>query len=148
MASEDVQTNLRLPADLKDRLQSSAAENNRSLSAEAASRLEASYSSDIPSSVVSSIAGLAEALESEKIKVLIEQALAYRLALALKSVFDTGQLPSNFHVRTDPNVRSLVETVDEALRDYEGSLKAARAKIDAQAKRLNIALDNLPKQIP
>ncbi|MFA9286958.1 Arc family DNA-binding protein [Comamonas sp. SY3] len=43
MASEDVQTNLRLPADLKDRLQSSAAENNRSLSAEVASRLAASY---------------------------------------------------------------------------------------------------------
>jgi len=45
MASEDVQTNLRLPADLKDRLQSSASENNRSLSAEVASRLEASYRS-------------------------------------------------------------------------------------------------------
>lgn len=46
MASEDVQTNLRLPAGLKDRLQSSAAENNRSLSAEVASRLEDSYDAD------------------------------------------------------------------------------------------------------
>lgn len=43
MASEDVQTNLRLPADLKERLVASAAESNRSLSAEVASRLEASY---------------------------------------------------------------------------------------------------------
>lgn len=43
MASEDVQTNLRLPADLKDRLVASAAENNRSLSAEVSSRLSASY---------------------------------------------------------------------------------------------------------
>ena len=43
MASEDVQTNLRLPADLKDRLTASAAENNRSLSAEVTSRLVASY---------------------------------------------------------------------------------------------------------
>lgn len=43
MASEDVQTNLRLPADLKDRLQASATKNNRSLSAEVASRLDDSY---------------------------------------------------------------------------------------------------------
>lgn len=43
MASEDVQTNLRIPADLKDRLVASASENNRSLSAEVASRLEGSY---------------------------------------------------------------------------------------------------------
>lgn len=43
MATEDVQTNLRLPADLKNRLVLSAAENNRSLSAEVASRLEGSY---------------------------------------------------------------------------------------------------------
>lgn len=43
MASEDVQTNLRLPADLKDRLVASAAASKRSLSAEVASRLEASY---------------------------------------------------------------------------------------------------------
>lgn len=46
MASEDVQTNLRLPADLKDRLVASAAQNNRSLSAEVSSRLEASYAFD------------------------------------------------------------------------------------------------------
>ncbi|WP_416820267.1 Arc family DNA-binding protein [Delftia tsuruhatensis] len=44
MATEDVQTNLRLPADLKDRLQEAAAENNRSLSAEVTSRLSASFS--------------------------------------------------------------------------------------------------------
>lgn len=43
MASEDVQTNLRLPADLKDRLQASAAENGRSLSAEVAIRLRDSF---------------------------------------------------------------------------------------------------------
>ncbi|MEJ8296151.1 Arc family DNA-binding protein [Delftia tsuruhatensis] len=43
MASDDVQTNLRLPANLKERLVASAAESNRSLSAEVASRLEQSY---------------------------------------------------------------------------------------------------------
>lgn len=46
MASEDVQTNLRMPADLKDRLMASAAENNRSLSAEVALRLEKSFHGD------------------------------------------------------------------------------------------------------
>lgn len=43
MTRVDVQTNLRLPADLKDRLQASAEANNRSLSAEVAFRLEASF---------------------------------------------------------------------------------------------------------
>ncbi|QPS09656.1 MULTISPECIES: Arc family DNA-binding protein [Delftia] len=43
MASEDVQTNLRLPADMKNRLQEAAAANNRSLSAEVTSRLSASF---------------------------------------------------------------------------------------------------------
>lgn len=44
MASE-VQTNLRLPADLKDRLVTAADENNRSLSAEVALRLDNSFKS-------------------------------------------------------------------------------------------------------
>lgn len=43
MAFEDVQTNIRLPSDLKDRLVASAVENKRSLSAEVASRLERTY---------------------------------------------------------------------------------------------------------
>lgn len=43
MTSEDVQTNLRLPAELKDRVVKAAAQNKRSLSAEVAARLEASF---------------------------------------------------------------------------------------------------------
>lgn len=43
MARNDPQVNFRLPADLHDRLKSSAAENNRSVSAELVSRLEASF---------------------------------------------------------------------------------------------------------
>lgn len=42
MSSEDVQTNLRLPAELKERLVSVAAANKRSLSAEVTARLEQS----------------------------------------------------------------------------------------------------------
>lgn len=40
MTSEDVQTNLRLPAELKHQLVTAAAENKRSLSAEVAARLD------------------------------------------------------------------------------------------------------------
>lgn len=43
MPSEDVQTNLRLPADLKERLVDVANTNKRSLSAEVAARLEESF---------------------------------------------------------------------------------------------------------
>jgi predicted nucleic acid-binding Zn-ribbon protein len=43
MASDDIQTNLRIPANLKDRLTETATANNRSLSAEVVSRLEASF---------------------------------------------------------------------------------------------------------
>lgn len=45
MTSEDVQTNLRLPAELKERVVKAAAQNKRSLSAEVAARLEASFQS-------------------------------------------------------------------------------------------------------
>ena len=47
MASEDVQTNLRLPSDLKDKLQASAEEHGRSLSAEVAYRIEQAFELEI-----------------------------------------------------------------------------------------------------
>ncbi|WP_288254200.1 TraY domain-containing protein [uncultured Hydrogenophaga sp.] len=47
MAVEDVQTNLRIPGDLKERLQASADAAGRSLSAEAAYRLAASYEMEV-----------------------------------------------------------------------------------------------------
>jgi|GEM_PF-6832762 len=43
MTTEDVQTNIRLSMDLKERLVKVAAQNKRSLSAEVASRLKASF---------------------------------------------------------------------------------------------------------
>ena len=76
MASEDVQTNLRLPADLKDRLVASAAENNRSLSAEVSSRLEASYSAPDARKVLKTLSLLSDELETEKANVDIQRALA------------------------------------------------------------------------
>ncbi|OAJ61494.1 hypothetical protein A6V36_24285 [Paraburkholderia ginsengiterrae] len=43
MTSEDIQTNLRLPADLKERLKQAADASNRSMNAEVVARLEESF---------------------------------------------------------------------------------------------------------
>lgn len=43
MTSEDIQTNLRLPADLKERLKQAADTSNRSMNAEVVARLEESF---------------------------------------------------------------------------------------------------------
>jgi plasmid stability protein len=43
MTSEDIQTNLRLPAELKKRLKKSADASNRSMNAEVVARLEESF---------------------------------------------------------------------------------------------------------
>jgi hypothetical protein len=43
MTSEDIQTNLRLPADLKERLRQAADTSNRSMNAEVVARLEDSF---------------------------------------------------------------------------------------------------------
>ncbi|MDR6767701.1 cell division protein FtsB [Acidovorax delafieldii] len=59
MASEDVQTNLRMPAELKESLQAAAERNNRSLSAEVVFRLVHSFSQD---------AGLLQEGESDEMR--------------------------------------------------------------------------------
>jgi hypothetical protein len=43
MTSEDIQTNLRLPVDLKERLRQAADASNRSMNAEVVARLEESF---------------------------------------------------------------------------------------------------------
>ena len=43
MTSEDIQTNLRLPADLKERLRQAADTSNRSMNAEVVARLKESF---------------------------------------------------------------------------------------------------------
>jgi predicted transcriptional regulator len=43
MTSEDIQTNLRLPGDLKERLKQAADASNRSMNAEVVARLEESF---------------------------------------------------------------------------------------------------------
>ncbi|NPT57378.1 Arc family DNA-binding protein [Paraburkholderia elongata] len=49
MTSEDIQTNLRLPADLKERLKQAADTSNRSMNAEVVARLEESFTGGAPS---------------------------------------------------------------------------------------------------
>ncbi|MFL9987230.1 Arc family DNA-binding protein [Paraburkholderia sediminicola] len=48
MPSEDIQTNLRLPADLKERLKHAADANKRSTNAEVVARLEESFVGSMP----------------------------------------------------------------------------------------------------
>lgn len=57
MASDDIQTNIRLPAKLKDKLVTAADANNRSLSAEVVRRLECSFEFDEGASSVDQAIG-------------------------------------------------------------------------------------------
>lgn len=72
MASEDVQTNLRLPVELKDRLVSSAIANNRSLSAETSLRLAQSYDDASPemARLISDLQTQLEAMQRSEIAYL------------------------------------------------------------------------------
>lgn len=134
MASEDVQTNLRLPADLKDRLVASAAENNRSLSAEVSSRLEASYSAPDARKVLKTLSLLSDELETEKANVDIQRALAYRLASSLKFLVETGEMPT--HTDKNPKVKPLMELVDETLKTHKDAFANAKARLDRQREKI------------
>lgn len=83
MSRVDVQTNLRLPADLKDRLQASAEANNRSLSAEVAFRLEASFSSG-PVKAGVDLWHRVSLLERQRSKLHMQLSSLQRLALNLE----------------------------------------------------------------
>ncbi|MEQ6473988.1 Arc family DNA-binding protein [Comamonas sp. wu1-DMT] len=94
MASEDVQTNLRLPADLKDRLVASAAENNRSLSAEVASRLASTYEGGqrmVSEEVLKSV--FAELGESQRAMRIAQVSMRDLLASYVRLMY--ARLPKN-----------------------------------------------------
>lgn len=62
LAMADIQFNLRIPAELKERIAESAKENNRSINAEAQSRLEKSfepYAENSPSEIAEAAANIA-----------------------------------------------------------------------------------------
>lgn len=152
MASEDVQTNLRLPAALKDRLVASAAENNRSLSAEVASRLERSYSEMDARKVLQMLEQLSESVEIKKAAVEVARFEALQLASALSLFVEKGDL------MTPDEKTGLFESVSrlvqKSLTEYADSREKAakmlneqQARIEKRAEELGIELDS-SKQKP
>lgn len=151
MASEDVQTNLRLPADLKNRLVASAAESNRSLSAEVASRLERSYSEMDTRKVLRVLEHLSDTVEIKRAAVEIARFEAYHLARILNLFIEKGQLmtPEEKTGFAD-NVSDLIQ---KALTEYGDSREKAteilndqQARIEKKAAELGIELDGSKKK--
>lgn len=78
MTTEDVQTNIRLPIDLKERLVEVAAQNKRSLSAEVAARLEGSLSAPTDTEMVRK---LMDQAERQEVTISTLTKLAHALAV-------------------------------------------------------------------
>ncbi|WP_456282740.1 Arc family DNA-binding protein [Cupriavidus sp. JZ107] len=75
MARTDPQVNLRMPADLKERLEVTARENNRSLTAEIVARLEGSFdpsSEGAPAKEVTAILDLLRRIQAEVTRLRIK----------------------------------------------------------------------------
>lgn len=74
MKQTDPQFKLRLPQDLKSRLESAASDNRRSVTAEIVARLEESFASDMTSFIRTKIAPLenGSALEIEDVKLNLQ----------------------------------------------------------------------------
>lgn len=83
MARNDEQTNFRMPAELRQKLKISAAENNRTLTAEIVARLEATFAEADPSESGQHLTE--EAFESlidkvaDKLRPVVDEAVAKRL---------------------------------------------------------------------
>lgn len=155
MASEDVQTNLRLPADLKNRLQEAAAENNRSLSAEVTSRLSASFKASSASADLAELFAreALRATESERgMKALLRRSsqmfglfLGYfrakGLALSSSEQEDLVELQRDISAVTDgPDIKTLLlsmERLDEKVRFIDQRLTELGSPFDP-AKRAEI----------
>lgn len=132
MASEDVQTNLRLPADLKERLQASATANNRSLSAEVASRLTASY--EAPNEPYATQSQL------ERIfKKIIEEQDSAMLAVSLVRDMLGSYVTSLFR---------RLPSADQKKDEYRLMNDLARAAIDADGASLAKAASRKMEAVP
>lgn len=141
MASE-VQTNLRLPADLKDRLVIAADENNRSLSAEVALRLENSFKREEGVSVIDwmrltgTLARLAVYIDERRQENGVDEGAA-RMASAIARA-DFEKILSTLAADLG------VEPPDEPVRDfamtlYRASLASLVARNPRLRKELNLA---------
>ncbi|MCG3784582.1 Arc family DNA-binding protein [Delftia acidovorans] len=134
MASEDVQTNLRLPSELKERLVASAAANNRSLSAEVASRLEASF------------AGSTEAqdLKNEMLLTRLHLQVSRAEQALLEAKATERDLLDIFEMLN--GARAPKDDVEEANQDHLQALQRVRLA-EEHVARLRAELDRLEARI-
>ncbi|QHH95413.1 Arc family DNA-binding protein [Acinetobacter gyllenbergii] len=108
----DIQFNLRIPAELKDRIAEAAKENNRSINAEAQSRLEQSF--DTANTVISN-----QSL-AEKVHVLEEVNKNIMIAL--------GWALEKKSVQKDIDVDHYANKAFDILDQYYESLKKKKAR--------------------
>lgn len=85
MARTDPQLNLRLPAELKTKLEQAAGSNNRTVTAETVQRLDASFSNDV---VGASLAALAYRIAQLEFELQSKQLDIAELANSLSSAVD------------------------------------------------------------
>lgn len=123
MASEDVQTNLRIPADLKEELLAAAARNNRSLSAEVVFRLVHSFRQD------------PEVLQPGEAVALVKEREALMLQLDVVSArlstmsFAADMKTEMLRLATDRGDKDAVQRLEE---ERQGLLR----EMDTAAKRV------------
>lgn len=144
MASDDIQTNIRIPSDLKDRLVSSADENNRSLSAEITSRLEASFD------------GTGASQESQRLMLRLERQafsaemdaanLQMTLGLFAARVVDLLTMVEADVPVPPEAIEQMRESCNEALKEgqsgYEASLRIERETISVAARMRALARES------
>ena len=141
MATEDVQTNLRLPADLKDRLVASAAENNRSLSAEVTSRLEGSYEADDGFALILDQSKQIKELRAKVMESNFVMAQAFRVLTGLDNDRDacvqalstlmqktTADATEHFKALLNEHLSRTGQTPEEWMKASQAELDESRAK--------------------
>lgn len=141
MASEDVQTNLRLPADLKNLLVMAAEASNRSLSAEVASRLEESFKVTHAMDLVLDQAQQIKELRGMVMEANITMSQALQVLKGvdddrdgaveslLETIRDTSGI-ANLHLKKMVNAHMLRsgETAEEFMKNLQSELEKSRAK--------------------
>lgn len=132
MASEDVQTNLRLPAELKDLLVATAERNKRSLSAEVAARLEASFrtpSSETPDGVPFEDIKLTLMEQTNRLRAIAEALLVHVDLKTANAIL--GPTGGGDEVRKAMSSTDFVFSADDSKKPME---PAAKPKTPRQRK--------------
>lgn len=136
MAIEDIQTNLRLPSNLKEQLQASADQAGRSLSAEAAHRLALSYELE---TVVADLRGALGSLQSQH-QTVLNSVDTLRANLRVRER-DIATLQERLAVAVAE--RKERENAAASMALIEQSVAAAIAAVDSYDMRIEIAKSRL-----